>query len=50
MTSRDKFAKAAALMGKKGGSSTSEAKVKAAKGNGKKGGRPKTEQMKTVIN
>lgn len=38
---RDEVQSAAAVLGTKGGSMTSKAKAKAARANGKKGGRPK---------
>jgi len=38
---KTELAKAAAILGKKGGSATSEKKTKACKANGKKGGWPR---------
>jgi len=42
----DELNKAAALLGRLGGKSTSEAKKRAARLNGKKGGRPKKKKDK----
>ena len=41
MDTRDEVSRAAAIMGKKGGSVKSEKKARAARENGKKGGRPR---------
>ena len=41
MDARDEVSRAAAIMGKKGGSVKSEKKARAARENGKKGGRPR---------
>jgi hypothetical protein len=41
----DAIRKAAALIGRKGGLSRSEAKVKAVRENGKKGGRPRKDKQ-----
>lgn len=46
MDARDEVSRAAAIMGKKGGSVKSEKKARAARENGKKGGRPRKEAKK----
>jgi hypothetical protein len=41
MTNETKISKAAAMLGRRGGTSKSEAKKQASRANGKKGGRPR---------
>lgn len=42
------ISKVAAILGKKGGSSTSERKAKAARKNGKRGGRPRKGSVEVI--
>jgi hypothetical protein len=49
MKEQSEISKAAALLGRKGGSVKSEKKTKSCRENGKKGGRPKKKILKKII-